>query len=118
MLNNDSSIPIETNCLCDATILAVDFEDQDILKTIRALDINEAHGYDNILTRTLTICDSSTVKPLSIIFRNFLKSSILPDNWKRSNIIPVNKKVNKQLMQNYHPVSLLPISSKIFERLI
>ena len=104
--------------MCDATILAVDFEDQDILKIIRALDINEAHGYDNILTRALTICDSSTVKPLSIIFRNFLTSSILPDNWKRSNIIPVSKKVNKQLMQNYHPVSLLPISSKIFERLI
>ena len=104
--------------MCDATILAVDFEDQDILKIIRALDINKAHRYDNILTRTLTICDSSTVKPLSIIFRNFLKSSILLDNWKRSNIIPVNKKVNKQLMQNYHPVSLLPISSKIFERLI
>ena len=113
MLNNDSSIPIETNCLCDATILAVDFEDQDILKIIRALDINEAHGYDNILTRALTICDSSTVKPLSIIFRNFLKYSIFPDNWKRSNIIPV-----KQLMQNYHPLSLLPISSKIFEMLI
>ena len=49
-IENDSSIPTETKCLCDATISAVDFEDQDILKTMQALDINDAYGHDNILT--------------------------------------------------------------------
>ena len=55
---------------------------------------------------------------MSIIFRNSLNSGIFPDHWKRSNIVPIHKKGNKQLIQNYRPVSLLPISSKIFERLI
>ena len=55
---------------------------------------------------------------MSIIFCNSLNSGIFPDNWKKSNIVPVHKKGNKQLIQNYCPVSLLPISSKIFERLI
>ena len=63
----------------------------------------------------IKICDSSIAKPLSIIFRNSLNSGIFPDKWKRSNIVPVQKKGNKQLMQNYLPVSLLPISSKILE---
>ena len=117
-IENDSSITTETNCLCDATISAVDFEDQDILKIIRALDINKAHGHDNISARVIKICDSSIVKLLSIIFCNSLNSGIFPDNWKRSNIVPVHKKGNEQLIQNYHPVSLLPITSKIFERLI
>ena len=49
-IENDSSIPTETKCLCDATISAVDFEDQDILKIMQALDINDAYGHDNILT--------------------------------------------------------------------
>ena len=79
-IKNDSSIPTETNCLCDATISAVDFEDQDILKIIRALDINKAHGYDNILTRLIKICDSSIVKPLSTISRNSLNSGVFLDN--------------------------------------
>ena len=104
--------------MCDATISAVDFEDQDVLKIIRALDINKARDHDNISTRMIKIFDSSIVKPLSIIFRNCLKPGIFPDNWKRSNIAPVQKNGNKQLIQNYRPVSLLPISSKIFERLI
>ena len=66
----------------------------------------------------IKICDSNIVKPLSIIFCNSLNSGIFPDNWKRSNIVPVHKKGNEQLIQNYHPVSLLPITSNIFERLI
>ena len=49
-IKNDNSIPTETNYLCNATILAVDFEDQDILKIIWALDINKAHDQDNIST--------------------------------------------------------------------
>ena len=40
------------------------------------------------------------------------------DNGEKSNIILVHKKGNKKLLQNYRPVLLLPISSKIFERLI
>ena len=97
---NDSSVPTEKNCLCDATISAVDFEDQDILKIIRALDINKAHRHGNISTLMIKICDSSIVKPLSIIFRNSLNSEIFPDNWKIPNIVPTHKKGNKQLIQN------------------
>ena len=40
------------------------------------------------------------------------------DNWKRSNICPIHKKGDKQIINNYRPVSLLPICGKIFERII
>ena len=66
----------------------------------------------------IQICDASIVKLLSIIFSNSLCSGIFLDNWKRSNKVPVHKKGNKLSIQNYHPVSLLSISIKIFERLI
>ena len=79
--------------------------------------MNKAHGHDKISTRIIQILDSIYVKPLSITFRNSLNYGIFPDNWKRSNIVLVHKKGNKQLIQNYHPVSLLPITSTIFERL-
>ena len=71
-----------------------------------------------MLTCMIKIFNSSIVKPLSIIFCNSLNFEIFPDNWKRSNIVLVHEKGNKELIQNYCPVSLFPISSKIFERLI
>ena len=38
--------------------------------------------------------------------------------WRRANIVPIHKKNDKQIVSNYQPVSLLPICSKIFEKLI
>ena len=45
-------------------------------------------------------------------------TGVYPDTWKRSNIIPVHQKGDKQIVNNYRPVSLLPISRKILEKLI
>ena len=58
------------------------------------------------------------VKPLSIIFKNCIDNGIFPDIWKKSNIIPIHKKGDKQITDNYRPVSLLPICGKIFEKLL
>ena len=35
---------------------------------------------------------------------------------KKGNIVPIHKKDGKQVLKSYSPVSLLPISGKIFER--
>ena len=35
-----------------------------------------------------------------------------------ANVVPVHKKSDKQILENYRPVSLLPICGKVFERLI
>ena len=37
---------------------------------------------------------------------------------KKANVAPVFKKGDKQCVKNYRPVSLFPICSKIFERII
>ena len=47
-----------------------------------------------------------------------MKPSCYPFIWKRSNIIPVHKKNDKQLVKNYRPISVLPIFGKIFEKII
>ena len=41
-----------------------------------------------------------------------------PQNGKKANVVPVFKRNNKQELKNYCPISLLPVSSKIFERLL
>ena len=38
--------------------------------------------------------------------------------WKKVNVVPIHKNDNKQCLKNYHPVSLLLICGKIFEKLI
>ena len=60
-----------------------------------------------------------TLRPPSLIFQNCLNCSAFPDIWKKSNICPVlQKKNDKQIINNYRPVSLLPAFGKILEKLI
>ena len=71
----------------------LDFKEVEILIIIRALNINKAHGYDDISIRMIKICDKSLLEPLILFFKNSSQSSCYPDTCKRSNIIPAHKKV-------------------------
>ena len=88
------------------------------MNIIGNLNANKAHGYDNISIRIVKIFGKSICRPLELIFRSCLAAGKFPQIWKKANVIPIHKKNEKNLLKNYRPISLLPICSKIFERLI
>ena len=51
-------------------------------------------------------------------FKRAIDCGVFPDTWKMSHIIPAHKKNDKGSLNNYRPVSLLPICGKFFERII
>ena len=66
----------------------------------------------------IKLCNKSVVKLLSIIFKNCIDTGTFPDIWNIPNIIPVHKEGDKQVVNNYRPVSLLPTFWKILEKLL
>ena len=92
--------------------------EEKILSIIRSLNPNKAHGWDNISVRMIKICDDSLVLPLKLIFENCLRRGVFPEVWKKANVVPVHKKNSKNHKQNYRPISLLPVLSKVMEKLI
>ena len=93
-------------------------ENNDIISLIRKLNPTKANGSDGISGQMLLSCDDSVILPLRIIFRNTLSTAIYPDIWKLANVTPIFKKGDKQLIQNYRPISLLPICGKIVETIV
>ena len=83
---------------------------------MRALNIYKAHSYDDISIRMVKIYEKSLSKPLIILLKNSTKYSYYPDIWKRSNIIPIHKKNDKQLVNDYRSIFLLPIYGRSFEK--
>ena len=79
---------------------------------------NKATGPDGVSGQMLLLCDYSVILLLHIIFKNILSNLYLPwyvETCKCDNIF---KKGDKQLINNYRPVSLLPICGNIFEKFI
>ena len=111
---NQCSLPQLTSKCLDS----IHFSSSDIIKIISRLDPNKAHGHDMLSIRMIKLCGNSICKPLSIIFKDCLSEGKFPHEWKKANVVPLHKKGNKQSLENYRPISLLPICSKIFERLI
>ena len=69
-----SNLPTNQIYLTQSRLGSLDSNKGELLQIIRALNINKAHGYDNISIRMIKICDRSLLKPLNILFRNSVKS--------------------------------------------
>ena len=109
-VSNKSTLPLVTTAATNASLSSVSLNDQDILKTVHSINTNKALGYDDISTRLLKIFHSSIV-------RNVCRSGLFLITVKSQMLYLYIKKGDRQLLQNYWPVSLLPIFGKIFQRI-
>ena len=73
-LNNGSECPSRPILVTNETLSSFVSDDQDIIKIIRALNINKSYGHDYISIRMIKRCDLALVKPLSIMFNNCVKT--------------------------------------------
>ena len=94
-----SLLPSLLNLNFTANLSVINFTDDDVLKIIRSLNINKAHGHKDISMRMIKICDKSMLALLSIIYKNCIDTGILSDLWEKYNIVPVHKKGEKQLLE-------------------
>lgn len=90
----------------------------DVLKIIYSLNNTNSVGYDDISTKILKVVAHSVSAPISHIINLSLSTGIFPKALKVSIIKPLHKKQSKESMENYRPISLIPVISKIFERYI
>ena len=66
----------------------------------------------------IKIASNPISKLLSHICNHSFETANFPDKLKFATVIPAHKGDSKLLVNNYRPISLLPIFSKIIERLI
>ena len=77
---------------------------------------NKAAGGDTPL-KLLKGCNF-TYEKLANCINNSQSEGLFPDSLKRANIIPVHKKNDPLDKENYRPVNILLLLSKVYERAI
>ena len=89
-----------------------------LLKLLQDLDENKAVGLDNLSGKFLKNGATVLAKPISQICNVSIKYSIFLSDCKIVILKPLFKKGSKTAPQNYCPISLLPLVSKIIEKVI
>ena len=80
------------------------------------LDVNKATGPDKISARLLKETSTEIAPSLCKLFNKSLRTGIVPQEWKEANVVPVFKKGEAEYVENYRPISLLSLVSKVLER--
>ncbi|XP_057305259.1 uncharacterized protein LOC130642190 [Hydractinia symbiolongicarpus] len=84
-------------------------------KELRSLKRNKATGIDELTPGMLKDCAILISKPLSHIINLSINTSTVPSAWKVAKVAPIFKSGDSSLPENYRPISILPVLSKILE---
>ena len=93
--------------------------DSSEVKTIvDELNSNKATGSDDIPPKIVKLVIPYIAQPLSEIFNVSLFTGIFPDNMKLAKVTPIFKSDDRAMPNNYRPISVLPVFSKILEKIM
>ena len=87
----------------------------EIENILRSLDTHKAISHDKLPTIVLKECAESLAPSITAIVNFSLSHGFQLSDWKRGNVSPIFKKGKKDIVDNYCPVSLLPVISKVQE---
>ena len=83
-----------------------------------SLDPAKACGWDNISAKVVKETIFYFVDPLCNIFNKSISSGVFPDSLKIAKVVPLYKKKCNQNIENYRPVAILSIFSKLLEKVM
>ena len=90
----------------------------EIMKIINDLDGKQSGDIFHIPPDLVKLSGQTLSQILTIIFNFSIKDGCFPAAMKPAKILPMHKGDSVLAVGNYRPISILPILSKIFERLI
>ena len=92
-------------------------DQHEIIKLIYSLKQKNSSGHDNITSALIKDIKHDISIPLTILFNKSIHSGRVPDDIKLAKVIPIYKAKDKELLNNYRPISLLPTTT-ILEKFV
>ena len=90
----------------------------DIILAISKLKNTKSTGHDQINLQHIKESLMVTIIYITLIINTSIVTNVFPKPWKHSVIIPIHKSGDIEEPTNFRPINLLPILSKIFQKVI
>ena len=89
----------------------------EVQKVIILMPSDKAPGIDKISIRVIKHSLPAILQSATSIINESLTSNTFPIEWKTAEVIPVLEEGDREKPNNYRPISLLPVLSKLCERI-
>ena len=89
-----------------------------VMKVIKKLVNSKATGSFGIPNRALKDCAEQIAPSLTHIFNFSLETKVFPDDLKVGKVAPVYKSGDKDNLNNYRPISVLPTIARVFKKIL
>ena len=103
---------------CDRTFHFFPVTADDVKKIICRLKSKKSCGVDTLSNTMIKETHESFVDPLTFIINKSLSDAEYPENYKLAIVKPLYKSKDKHEIKNYRPISLLPVLSKVLEKVV
>ena len=87
-----------------------------ILEYINKLPTNKSTDHDGLSARVLKLIAPVLKTPLVEMMNISIDSSVFPSEWKTALVAPLHRDGPRDDVNNYRPIAVLPVLSKILER--
>ena len=84
-----------------------------VRQELKKLKTKKSTGLDGIPVRLLKNAASEVAKPLAYLINLTIQTGEIPSAWKEARLMPIFKSGAKNDENNYRPISVLPLVSKI-----
>ena len=91
---------------------------EEITHLIDSMANKSSAGWDGVSNTLLKQIKFSIVPALEIIFNKSLKEGMFPSMMKLACVSPLHKSGQTDIANNYRPISLLPVISKVLEKIV
>ena len=90
----------------------------EVERNLKSIKRSKATGLDDLPPGLLKDSAELIAAPLTHLVNLSLATNIFPADWKNAKIIPVYKSGTHSNLDNYRPISILPVLSKIIEKIV
>ena len=87
-----------------------------VLKYLKNLDVRKSTGTDEIGPRLLKFAAPFIAESLTFICNLSIRTGSFPEKWKEAKVKPLHKGGPTNDLNNFRPISILPVLSKLFEK--
>ena len=87
-------------------------------EAFKSLKRNKAAGFDESSSNIIIDTYDSSKNILLLVFKASIKQWVLPDRLKIAKVTPIFKSGAKDNINNYRLIPILPVFSKVFERIM